>query len=104
MAEQCKHGMDQRFCSLCNASPATADAKSQVVAPSTRRRRSKSSAAADRAILMSALEREPEKPFLPSDLKRETGVPKNLVGKLLRDVDAVETVKRAGKTRYRSKK
>jgi hypothetical protein len=53
---------------------------------------------------MSALEREPEKPFLPSDLKRETGVPKNLVGKLLRDVDAVETVKRAGKTRYRSKK
>ena len=53
---------------------------------------------------MSALEREPERLFLPSDLKRETGVPKSFVGKLLKDEDAVETVKRAGETRYRSKK
>ena len=103
MAEKCIHGIDQRFCAVCNASPTTARGRSHV-APSTRRRRLRSSATADRAILMSALEREPERLFLPSDLKRETGVPKSFVGKLLKDEDAVETVKRAGETRYRSKK
>lgn len=96
MAESCKHGIDRRFCAVCNGLAIAVRRTGLPRAPRTRR-----SEAADRAALLSALEREPTGGFRASELKTLTGVPKSLVDRLLREVDAVQARIVGGNKRYR---
>jgi len=78
----CRHGLDLRFCALCNRVPL-------LPAVTRQPRRREHDDDTDRAILIADLQQHPGEWTRPNTLKNRTGVPKN-VNRLLDGVPGVE--------------
>src|SRR5688572_23299657 len=87
-AERCKHGIDPRFCALCQN--AVTNSSSRVRRPPARGRRARSSESADRALVIGALQARPGEWFAPAEIKGLTTVSKAVVWKLVEDVEGIE--------------
>ena len=87
-AGRCKHGIDDRFCFLCNNGGT--DNSSRVRHPPERGRGTRSSGSADRALVIAALQARPGEWFAPADIKRLTTVSKTIAWKLVEDVEGIE--------------
>jgi hypothetical protein len=96
--ERCKHGLDGRFCSLCNTQDRQPSA--DRLRSNSPVRRSRQSESADYAFLIAFLQAQSDEWFSPGDLPTRTGVPKANVWKLLKGVEGIERRKTPTKKGY----